>query len=93
MNSFRLTTVKNTMIIYVNSFRLCQSYFPVESQELYLSKTSFVTVQCSKNNGKKPISQLCFLLIIYLRMQLFVCSVYITNTGPRRERSYNPTAR
>jgi hypothetical protein len=24
MNSFRLTTVKNTMIIYVYSFRLCQ---------------------------------------------------------------------
>ena len=26
-------------------------------------------------------------------MQLFVCSVYITNTGPRRERSYNPAVR
>jgi len=26
-------------------------------------------------------------------MQLFVCSVYITNTGQGRERSYNPTAR
>ena len=24
MNSFRLTTVKNTMRIYVHSFRLCQ---------------------------------------------------------------------
>ena len=26
-------------------------------------------------------------------MQLFVCSVYITNTGQRRESSYYPTAR
>ena len=24
MNSFRLATVKNTMLIYVHSFRLCQ---------------------------------------------------------------------
>ena len=33
------------------------------------------------------------LFIIYLGMQLFVCSVYITNTGQRRDSSYNPKAR
>ena len=38
MNSFRLTTVKNTMLVYVNSFRHWQPYFPVESQKLYLSR-------------------------------------------------------
>ena len=45
MNSFRLTTVKNTMFIYANSFRFCQPYFLVESQHFYLSRIGFVTVQ------------------------------------------------
>jgi hypothetical protein len=34
-----------------------------------------------------------FPFISYLSLQLFVCSVYLTNTGRRRERSYNPTVR
>ena len=48
MNSFRLTTVKSTMLIYVHSFRLCQP-----SQKLYLSTPGFVNVQNWKNSVKK----------------------------------------
>ena len=49
MNRFRLTTVKNTMLIYVNPFRLCH-------QLLF----GFVTVQNWKNNGKKPNMTIMF---------------------------------
>ena len=49
MNIFRLTTVKNTMLIYVNSFRLCHPLL-----------FGFVTVQNWKNNGKKPNMTIMF---------------------------------
>ena len=75
MNSLRLTTVKNTMLIYVHSFRLCQPllsgsvshYFPVESQKLCFSRTGFVYVKNWKNSENSSMSQLCFLFVIYLR--------------------------
>ena len=54
MTSFRLTTAKNTMLIYVNSFRFCQPYLPIESQFFYLSRIGFVTVQNLKDNLKNP---------------------------------------
>jgi hypothetical protein len=52
MNSFRLTTVKNTMLIYVHS-DFVNHYFPVESHKLYLSRPGFVNVQNLKNSVKK----------------------------------------
>ena len=42
MNSFRLTTVKNTMLIYVHSF---SHYFPVGLQKVCFSRTGFVYVK------------------------------------------------
>jgi hypothetical protein len=42
-------------------------YFPVKSQKLCFSRTSFVYVQNWKNSENSSISQLCFLFVIYLR--------------------------
>ena len=42
-------------------------YFPVESQNFYLSRPGFVNVQYWKNSIKSSISQLCLLFILYLR--------------------------
>ena len=67
MNSFRLTTVKNTMLIYVHSFRSVSHYFPVGSQKLFFSRTGFFYVKNLKNSENSSISQLCFLFVIYLR--------------------------
>ena len=67
MNSFRLTTVKNTMLIYAHSFRSVSHYFPVGSQKLFFSRTGFVYVKNWKNSENSSISQLCFLFVIYFR--------------------------
>ena len=44
MNSFRLATVKNTMIIYVHSFRLCQ---PIDKKKKK-KKMSSMNKSCEK---------------------------------------------
>ena len=54
MNSFRLTTVENTMLIYVNSFRFCQPYFPVESHKLYLSRIVLSLYKIERIIKKNP---------------------------------------
>jgi len=63
MNSFRLNTVKNTNIIYAYSFRLCQPYFPVESQQMYLSRTGLSLYNIERIMRKSPISHVCFLFV------------------------------
>ena len=67
MNSFRLTTVKNTMLIYVHSFRLCQPLLSGWFHKLFFSRTGFVYVENWKNSASSSISRLCFLFVIYLR--------------------------
>jgi hypothetical protein len=67
MNSFKLATVKNTMLIYVHSFRLCQPLLSVESQKMCFSRTGFVYVKNWRDSENSSISQLCFLFVIYLR--------------------------
>jgi hypothetical protein len=79
MNSFRQTAVKNTMVIYVNSFRPCQPYFPVESHKLYLVELALSLYE--NKMKRRPILQLCFLFILYLSMQLFV-HYYKYRSGP-----------
>jgi hypothetical protein len=59
---------------------------------MYLSRTALLLYKIERKIEKSPISQLCFLFITYLSLQLFVCSVYLTTTDPRRVRSYNLTA-
>ena len=67
MNSFRLTTVKNTMLIYVHSFRLCQQLLSGWIPKMFFSRTSFVYAKNRKDSENSSISQLCFIFVIYLR--------------------------
>ena len=72
MNSFRLTTVKNTMpLIYVHSFRLCQpllfGWVPII---VFKSRPGFVNVQNWKNSVKKLNTTIMFPFYILQR----VCS-------------------
>jgi hypothetical protein len=76
MNSFRLTIVKNTMLIYVHSFRLCQPLLSVGSQQLFFSWTGFVYVKNWKNSENSSISQLCFLFLIYLRFIITLIKIF-----------------
>ena len=66
MNSFRLAIVKNTMIIYVYSFRLCQPLLSGWVAKLCLSRTGFVYVKNLKNSENSSIT-IMFLSVIYLR--------------------------
>ena len=67
MSSFRLTEVKNTMRIYVHSFRLCQPLVSSWVPHILLQKNWFCLCKHWMNSENSSIPQICLLFVIYLK--------------------------